>query len=59
MLVLIRWQGRTMAVLLSQLAAVKRVSINRPSHRRPALLDSTRPLFLIYTRLQKAHLIYA
>ena len=55
MLVLIRWQGRTMAVPLSQLAPVDPDDFNRRSHCRLALLGGAGLLFLTYARLPKAH----
>ena len=48
MLVLIRWQGGSLAVPLSQLAAISRDTghINHRGHRRLALLGGARLLFL-------------
>ena len=61
MLVLIRWQGRRMAVPLSQLAAVDLDRINRQRHRRLALLGLAGLPFLTpksnksLKRLNRAH----
>src|ERR1700758_3619129 len=45
MLVLIRWQGRSMAVPLSQLLPIKGNKATKRSHRGLALLGGTRLLF--------------
>ena len=50
MLVQIRWQGRKMAVPLSQLAAIDPRRIDQGSHRRLALLGRAGLLFLSYAR---------
>ena len=63
MLVLIRWQGRKMAVPLSQLTALDADESTTRGHRRLALLGIPRLLLLnhpqdrilIYARLPKAH----
>jgi hypothetical protein len=55
MLVVIHWQDRTMAVPLSQLAAVDPGRLDRRSHRRLALLGGTRLLLLTYARQPKTH----
>ena len=55
MLVRIRWQGRKMAVPLSQLSAIDPDESNRRDHRRRELLGRSGLLPLIYARLPKAH----
>ena len=55
MLVQIRWQGRKMAVPLSQLDAISPNESTPGSHRRLALLGDAGLLSLTYARLPKTH----
>ncbi len=55
MLVVIHWQDRTMAVPLSQLAAVDPDDSTAEAIARLALLGGTRLLLLTYARQPKAH----